>query len=367
MKAGILKERLRWAIGAAEKITGKNLSLPTLAYVLVEAKNKNLFVKATNLDLGIKINLPAKVEADGQVMIAGGIVANFLGSLYGQDKVELATTLNALTVPTSSTKSVIKTYSADDFPTIPEVAGGEEIQLSAVQFIHGLKAVAYAAANSDIKPEIASVYLYHQNGELVFVATDSFRLAEKRVKLDQKITTEPKLIIPIRNIMEVMRIFEGNDELLTVKYNNHQVAFITEQIYLTSRLVEGVFPDYRQIVPTSRKTEVVILKNDLLNTMRLSTIFADKLNQINLKIITADKLLEINSRNSDVGETTINLDATLEGEDIEISLNARYLLDCLSSIAADSLIVSFNGRQRPIMLKGVGDAHFTYLIMPLNR
>src|SRR3989344_487991 len=233
MKAGILKERLRWAIGAAEKITGKNLSLPTLAYVLVEAKNKNLFVKATNLDLGIKINLPAKVEADGQVMIAGGMVANFLGSLYGQDKVELATTLNTLTVATSSTKSVIKTYSADDFPTIPEVAGGEEIQLSAVQFIHGLKAVAYAAANSDIKPEIASVYLYHQNGELVFVATDSFRLAEKRVKLDQKITTEPKLIIPIRNIMEVMRIFEGNDELLTVKYNNHQVAFITEQIYLT--------------------------------------------------------------------------------------------------------------------------------------
>ena len=100
MKAGILKERLRWAIGAAEKITGKNLSLPTLAYVLVEAKNKNLFVKATNLDLGIKINLPAKVEADGQVMIAGGIVANFLGSLYGQDKVELATTLNTLTVAT---------------------------------------------------------------------------------------------------------------------------------------------------------------------------------------------------------------------------------------------------------------------------
>jgi len=367
MKVEILKEKIKWAIGAAEKITGKNLSLPTLSYVLLEAKNKTLSVRATNLDLGIKIDLSAKIEADGQVMIAGGMVANFLSSLYGQDKVVLGTTLNNLTVATPSTKSVIKTYPADDFPTIPEVVDGEEIQLPTTQFIQGLKTVAYAAASSDIKPEIASVYLYHQGNELVFVATDSFRLAEKRLKLDQKIKIEPKLIIPIRNIMEVIRVFEGNDELMTVRYNNHQVAFVTEQIYLTSRLIEGVFPDYRQIVPIGHKTEAVILKTDLLNTMRLSTIFADKLNQINLKIITADKLLEVNSRNSDVGETTVNLDATLEGEDIEISFNARYLLDCLSSIDADSLAVSFNGRQKPIMLKGVGDAYFTYLIMPLNR
>ena len=367
MKVEILKEKLKWAIGTAEKITGKNLSLPTLAYVLVEARSKNISVQATNLDLGIKINLPAKVEIDGRVMIAGGLVANFLGSLYGQDKIELATTLNTLTASTPGTTSVIKTYLPDDFPTIPEIVGGEVIELPTTKFLQGLKAVAYAASNSDIKPEIASVYLYHQNGELVFAATDSFRLAEKRIKLDQKITTEPKLIVPIRNALEIMRVFEANDELLTIKYNNHQVAFVTEQIYLTSRLVEGVFPDYRQIIPTGHQTEAVILKTDLLNTMRLSTIFADKLNQINLKIVTADKLLEVNSRNSDIGETTVNLDATLEGDDVEISFNARYLLDCLSSITADSLTLAFNGRQRPIILRGVGDASFTYLIMPLNR
>ena len=367
MRAEISKEKLKWAIGSAEKITGKNLSLPTLSYVLIKAKNKILSIRATNLDLGIRIDLPTKVESEGQVMVAGGMAANFLGSLYGQDRVVLATTLNNLTVATSTTKSVIKTYPSDDFPTIPDITSAEVLELPASLFLQGLKSVAYAAANSDIKPEIASVYLYHHNGELVFAATDSFRLAEKRIKLEQKIKTEPKLIIPIKNVMEIMRVFDGNDELMKIWYNHHQVAFVTEQVYLTSRLVEGVFPDYRQIVPTSSTTEAVILKNDLLNTVRLSTIFADKLNQINLKIVTTDKLLEISSRNSDVGETTVNLEATLEGDDIEISFNARYLLDCLSSIAPDSLTLSFNGRQKPIMLQGVGDAYFTYLIMPLNR
>lgn len=367
MKVEYLKDKLKWAIATAEKITGKNLSLPALAYVLLSAKNRQLTVQATNLDLGIKITLPVKVEEEGQVMVSGVILANFLSSLFGDNKITLSTSTNTLSVATTGTASVLKTYPTDDFPTIPTVTEGEMIKLPATQFLAGLRAVSYAASLSDIKPEIASVYIYHKTDELIFVATDSFRLAEKRLPLKQKITVDLALIIPIKNITEILRVFDGIDEELTLTYSHHQVAFATEQIYLTSRLVEGLYPDYQQIMPTNQMTEAVISKTELLNTLRLATIFSGKLNQINFKILTKEKLLEITSRDSDIGESSSRLAATLDGENVEISFNIRYLLDCLQSVTTDNVNLAFNGKQRPILVRGVGVKTFTYLIMPLNR
>jgi DNA polymerase-3 subunit beta len=367
MKVEILKEKIKWAVSSADKVTGKNLSLPALAYVSLEAKGRELSIRATNLDVGLRINLPAKVEEEGQVMVSGSVMANFLSSLYHQDKVELTTVTNTLTVATANTTSVLKTYPTDDFPTIPEISDGQTLSIPATQLVAGLRSVIYAASFSDIKPEIASVYLYGTGDELVFVATDSFRLAEKRLRLKTKLTEEPKLIIPIKNSTELVRIFEGIDDEVMITYNGHQVAFATDQIYLTSRLVEGVFPDYRQIMPTSYATEVIMLKNDLLNTLKLSTIFSDKLNQITVRAGVKDKIFEITSRNTDVGESTSRVSATLSGDEVEISFNVRYLLDSLSSIAPESLRMAFNGKQRPIVIRGEGDNSFTYLIMPLNR
>ena len=227
--------------------------------------------------------------------------------------------------------------------------------------------VAYAAALSDIKPEIASVYLYSRDGEINLVATDSFRLAEKRLILEAKVAVEPKLIIPVKNIAEILRVLEGASDQVTLTYNNHQLAFSGEGYYLTSRLVEGVYPDYRQIMPVETKTGVVVLKSDLQNALKVSNVFTDRLNQVNLKVAIKDGLFELSSRSSDIGESTTNLEATLQGEDLEVSFNVRYLLDCLAAITSDSISLKFNGRGRPIMISGIGDNSFTYLIMPLNR
>jgi len=367
MKLECTKEKLRSAVGAAERAAGKNLSLPALAHVLLEATDRGLVIRATNLDLGLTITLPAKVEKKGKVLISGGVMANFLANLAKIEKIQLETTTNTLTVRAGAVNSVFKTYPADDFPTIPSVAGGQTITLSAHQLVDGLRAVVYAASLSDIKPEIASVYLHERDGELLAVATDSFRLAEKKLRPETKLPAGLKLIIPIKNAAETVRILESVAEPVTLSFNQHQLSFSTEQIYLTSRLVEGVFPDYRQIVPTGGSTQAVILKADLLAALRLATIFSDRLNQIGLRAAPAEKLLELSAQNSDIGEATNQLPATLEGEELTISFNARYLLDALGVIGGDSVTLFFNGRGRPMMVRGVGDDSFTYLIMPLNR
>ncbi len=367
MKLETFKEKLRTAVGLAERTTGKNLSLPILSFIKLEASERVLTLKATNLDLGIEVVLPAKVGEPGELMVSGPTINNFLGHLSKDEKVSLETSGNVLTVVTTHTRAAFTTHPVDDFPLIPRVEGGASFTLPARRLLEGFKAVSYAASFSDIKPEIASVYIYQADGDLIFVATDSFRLAEKRIVLESKIKEEVKLIVPIKNVGELMRVLEGAEDEVEVRFNQNQVSLATPGIYLTSRLVDGVFPDYRQIMPTESKTQVVALKLDLLNSFKLATVFTDKLNQITIRAAVTRGACELYSRNAEVGENTTLLEATLEGEDLEASYNVRYILDGFPSLVLDSITLRFNGKNRPLVLAAVGDSTFTYLVMPLNR
>jgi DNA polymerase-3 subunit beta len=367
MKLETFKEDLRLAIAGAERVTGKNLSLPTLGYVMLEAKERSLLVRATNLDLGVEISLPAKVAEPGQLTVSGAVLGNFLANLNKDEKIVLETRQNTLAIVTTHTKSAFNTYPSDDFPSLPKAPAAAGVKLPTSYLTAGLKAVSYAASNSDIKPEIASVYLYQDGGDLVFVATDSFRLAEKRIVLDKKVSEPLALIIPIKNALEILRLFEGVGGEAVLSATPDQLFISAGNIFFTSRLVAGVFPDYRQIMPTNAATEAVVLKNDLFNTLKLANIFTDKLNQILFKVSPQSGQLELSSRSSEIGEVASSLEATLEGEVVEANYNARFVLDCFSSLTTDSISLSFNGRSRPVALRGIGDQSFTYLVMPLNR
>jgi DNA polymerase-3 subunit beta len=141
----------------------------------------------------------------------------------------------------------------------------------------------------------------------------------------------------------------------------------SDGVYLTSRVIDGVFPDYRQILPKEFKTEAVVLKQDLLSSLKLSNIFSDKFNQVNFSIKPKAKMFEISSINSDVGENKTNLDATMTGEDVELGFNFKYFLDCFQSINSDSISIKLNQSSKPMVISGVSDKSFTYLIMPMNR
>lgn len=367
MKLECLKDKLRWAIGVAEKTTGKNLSLTALNYVLLETKNRQLKISSTNLDLGIELFVPAKIETDGRTLINPGVLGNFLNTI-DSEKITIELIGNNLAISSPTNSSLFRTYPVDDFPGIPHHQPNETIALPLGVFLIGLRAVWYSSSISDIKPEISSVYIYQDGKELVFVATDSFRLAEKKVLLAKPPTINHKLIIPIKNIVEILKIFnEINSEEIQLGITEHQVSFATDTMFLTSRLIDGVFPDYRQIISPTSTTEAVLLKSELIRALKLSQIFSDRLNQINLKILPAEKLFEFNSKNTEVGETTTKIEATLTGESLEVSFNARYLLDSFQSLMADNVTLRGNGRNKPIIVQGVGDNTFTYLMMPLNR
>lgn len=360
------REQMQKCIMSAERVTSKNSSLPILNSVLLTTNGKSIIIRATNLEVGVEFQIPAEIKKEGSIAISGALFSNILTNIPDEENISISVTDNVCKIITKSKNITIKSFLADDFPTIPIISDEGSFTIQSQNFIQGVKAVLTSAAISDIKPEISSVYIYQKEKFLVFVATDSFRLAEKKINY----TGDPLsqgVIIPVKNIIEIIKVFESVNENILFKITKNQISCVSKSVYITSRVIQGVYPDYEQILPKNNTTEVVILKQDLINTLKLSTLFSDKFNKIQFIIDPAEKKCLITTKNFDIGETEANLTVTMSGEPIEISLNGKHLFDCLNTINQDSIIIQCNGATKPAVIRGLGDQSFTYLTMPLTK
>ena len=358
-------EEIKNRISQTERITGKNLTLPVLNSILLVASGKTLKFRSTNLSLGIEIEIPAKIEKEGILAVSGSVLNNTFLNFFQNESVKLEGVDGNLLIQTKKSKIKLKGQPHEDFPTIPRVVG-KDFDVESKKLIDGIKSVYYSASISDIKPEISSVFIYTDEDSLVFVSTDSFRLAEKKIKI-KGLPEIGGILIPFKNVSEILRVFGEFSGMIKISFNKNQISFSSDDVYLTSRVIDGVFPDYRQIIPKNSTSSAVVLKQDLLNALKLSNIFSDKFNQVNLKIAPKEKVFELSSANNDIGENKTFLDAAITGEGVELGFNYKYFLDCFQSINTDSLSIKLSGAGSPMVISPVSDSSFTYLIMPMNR
>lgn len=366
MKVEAIKDKLQMVVGKTERFSGKHLSLPILSHLLLIAKRGTLTVRATNLDMGIEYSIPVKIEKEGSVAVPAGVFSSFISNLRNAKSITLEQKEQKLLVLSSSAEALINATASDDFPTIPK-AEGTAFALDPQVLVKGLRSVQYAGAVGNLKPELSSVYLYHDQEELVFAATDSFRLAEKRVPLKKGTAPIQSVLIPVKNAGELVRLLEDEREELKVSIGKGQLSIEGNGFYVTTRLVEGSFPDYRQIIPKEFSTEAVALREDMAGALKLTTLFSDRFNQLRLKIDPKKKTFLLVARNGDLGESTESVPAALTGTSIESNFNHRYVSDCLAVIGSDSISFRFSGENRPLLIGGVGDPSFRYLVMPMNR
>ncbi len=359
------RDKFSEVIGKLEKVTGKNLTLPALAGIMIDAENNTVSIRATNLDVGAEIKIPAKVKSTGKALVPGSILSHYLSSNRGEKSISIEIDDNVLKLSSDSQSVKINTLPMEDFPIIPKPETVEEFEIPSEELVRGLRAVWYASSANSMKPELSSVYFAGEGETLVMVGTDSFRLAEKRIKIKQFFSGA--FLLPVKNVSDVIRMFEGENTSVTVKSGKNQVSFISGDTYMVSRTTEGSFPDYKQIIPKETKTEAVLLREDLSRILKTATIFADKFNQINVEVSAAKKKFSVSTRNSDVGEYKEEVVAAITGEDVSINFNHKYIADCLQSVASDSVSMSMNGQGKPIIIRPVGDKSFLYLAMPMNR
>ena len=359
-------DKIKNALSLADKMTGKNLSLPTLQVLLFTASGKEIKLRATNLNVGIEIAIPAVVEQEGSVLVKGDVITNVCNNLESSDKVTFSLSGENLLIQTKKAKTIVKCLpQEEDFPTLP-VVEGESFSIKTETLAEGIRSVYFCAATTEIKPEIASIFIYSENETMYFVATDSFRLAEKKIKIS-KIPDISKILIPYKNISDVLRVVDMLPENTKVIFNKNQLSLSGGGIYFTTRLIDGAFPDYHLILPKEEQTKVVLMKQELLSTLRLSTIFSDKFFQVLFSVSSDKKIVTIESKNNDIGSSETTIDAVIEGDPIEVTFNLKYFLDVFQSINGDSISLSFTKPNKPILVKSIQDNSFLYLLVPTNR
>lgn len=365
MKLECSIEKIKNALVTLERVTGKNLTLPVLSSILWVASGKLLKLRATNLNIGIEIDIPAIIEKEGTVAIRGDILSSLFSVLQGDSNVLFEMINGNMSVKTKSNTILLKSIPHEDFPTIP-VVEGEKVILPSKKFIEGIRSVYYSASVSEIKPEIGSIYIYPEEDMLVFVATDSFRLAEKKIKIKQKLSFVG-ILLPFKNTTEIIKVFDSIDDDITLTLQKNQISLSAPNIYLTSRVIDGNFPDYKQIIPKNSTTQAVVLKQDFISSLKISNIFSDKFNQITMTVKPTEKVFELEAKNTDIGENTTFISGALSGESVSANFNYKYIVDCFQSISADSLNLELNGSNKPMIIRAVGDGSFMYLVMPMNR
>ncbi len=366
MKLEILRENLDTSVSVAAKVSNKNLSLPVLGCVVFVVEKGKAELKSTNLDLSVEAILKARVLEDGVSAVPAHILAQTVAALTDQ-KLILRTHSNNLVIDGERGTTSITLVDSAEFPTIPHVQKGmgTEAALPAKVFSAALRSVAFSASTSSVKPELASIRLSLDHGELIAVATDSFRLAEAKVPVKAK-GSFGAVLLPARNIGDILRAVDESEEV-EIRIGENQASFTSEFGRITSRTVDGTFPDYRSIFPRDFVASATCLKEDAIKAFRKISIFLDSFNQVHMSLKASEKTFTVRALNASVGETTDHIPAALQGEDIDINFNARYITEALSTIAGDSVTFSIAGAGRPMVMTDTPHKGFTYLVMPMNR
>lgn len=374
MKLKILKSKLREGLNIVERIAAKSLTLPILNNVLIKAEKNFLNLSTTDLEIGIKWWNLAKIEREGVITIPARVFSNFIG-LLEEKPVNLEVKNHTLVIETEKYQTKIKGFDPEEFPIIPKITEGESISIDNILFCQGLNQVVQIPILSSARPEISGVYLCFHKDLVKIVATDSFRLGEKKLFFEKNLPLlqEYSLILPQKAAKEIVNIFGEQKGELKIYFSTNQILFelpmeetAHPKIQLISKLIEGEYPNYQAIFPKESETKIVLGKNEFLNQLRAASLFASKMNEVRLKTNRKKEKVEIFSQNPELGEYHSSLLGKISGKESEVSFNWRFLIDGLSNIKSSEVALELNGEEGPAVLKPVADASYVYLVMPVK-
>jgi len=369
MKIQCIAENLATGLNLAGRVTGGKQTLPVLGNVLVKTEKGRIKLASTNLEIGISCWIGGKVEKEGEITVPARLFTDYLNSLKPDEKITLETEGDTLKFKNQNFKASLKGIPSSEFPLIPEVKGKVRVNIPTTTLKEGLRQVVFATAQDEVRPVLGGVFCNITKGELVLAATDSYRLAEKKIKLGKPASGEMAVIVPQRSIQELVRILEEEQEEIEIRVEENQILFKGTAFQLVSRLIEGSFPQYTQIIPEETEVKAKINTADFLSTVKTAGLFArEGQNAVRISINPQAKgqELEILASGAQAGEVTSNLAAKVEGKQTEISFNVKYLADALSAIRDQEISLELSGKLNPGVLRPNGSSDYIYVIMPIR-
>lgn len=375
MKLSCTQENLSRALAAVEKIITKSAALPVLSNVLLEVDGGRLRISATNLEVGINYWIGAKIEQGGAITAPARVLTSFVIKLPNA-KINIEDKPNkTLIIKTSEATANIKGLDAKEFPIIPQLKERALCEVRNSDFKNALLSTVIAVAPNEIRPEISGVFLSFDatKNTLTVVGTDSFRLAEKIISLTPAAggktgeSENAAIILPKNTVNELIRILDNADRT-RVTLSVNQVLFEMDGINLVSRLIDGKYPDYKQIIPSAFKTKVFLETKALVNSVKMASLFSDaRLMNLSLKTNAGESSLEVMAESGEVGSHHSKIKAKIEGEDIEVMFKHKDLLEGLAGVSDEKVVLGLNGASSPAVLKPASEkSNYLYVILPLT-
>lgn len=365
MELSVTQENLAKALNNVGRVASARAGLPVLGNILIRTDGTRLLVAATNLEIASTQYIGAKVISPGSITIPAKLVAEFVSSLP-KDTVTISTKDTRMTISSGSYTSVINGVDAEEFPELPAIEEKSAIHytLNSSDFKHAVTQTVITASSDSTRPVLTGVYWHSHEGSLYLAATDGYRLAERRL-VETK--SEVAAIIPASTLHEVLRTMTDSDNEVDVLFDETQVRFRVGESEITSRLIDGNYPDYRQLIPKTAETAITVKAAHLLRTTKIAALFARSSGgSITLKADAETQKLSIHSIASELGENTSEIDVSVTASG-QVTLNSRYVIEALGVIDADEVSFGFNGKLSPIVLRSTEKKpNYLHIIMPLK-
>ena len=375
MKLISVQENLKKGLLIVSHGTGKNINLPILNNILIKAYQNSIELISTNLEIGIIHKLRGKVEEEGEFTVDAKIITEYV-NLLPSENVEIEEVDGELKIECDNYKTKIKGESAKEFPLIPSVSADNYYSCGVGDLKKALNGVAFAVSNSENRIELSGVLFNFENNKLILVATDSYRLAEKIIEINSNNEfNNQKLIVPARTVQELLRILSNyNSEDLSfeqkgevrISVSDNQILFTIESVDLVSRLINGQYPDYKQIIPDKSKTDIITSKQNLSRAVKAVAIFSKTgVNDVSLEFKNNKIIISASSGQS--GESRVDVDAEISGIDNEVAINYRYLVDGLNNISSDQVRLKVVSNNTPCVLTAEAEDDYLYVVMPIRQ
>ncbi len=375
MKFTCTRENLSYVLDLVSGITTKQNNLPILSHILIKAEESGVEIISTNLETAVKVHLRAKVDTTGTFAVPGKTISELI-HLLSDEQVNIELVGNELTIQCGGASTKIKGSPADEFPVIPEVEETQAYVVNANAFQDSLGKVLFATSKAEVRPELSGVcfhFGFQENNSLVLAATDSYRLAEKSLPLIQG-KEELRCIVPGRVVAEFIRLLgiskgkgDGEHQVrILVGSSNMTVRY--DQFEIMSRLIDGSYPDYKQIIPSQFKTKAILPTFLLVKSIKTASIFSSTgINAIQCEIQSKEGRMKVYSMSSQTGEFESYVDGVVEGEDNKTVLNFRYVVDGVNQMETDEVEFLMNSADASCLFRPKGKDDYLYLVMPIRQ
>ena len=370
MKVLALKNQLREGLEIAQRVATKSPALPVLGNILLSAKGGEIQLAATDLQMGITYQFLGTTQEGGRVVFDAHFLSSLLAISSGE-RVSLATEGKTLSITTGDHEATLKTVDEEEFPIIPSFQENDPFfEVETKVFCDGLNQVVGMTGQSQARPEISGVFFRLDKKTARAVATDSFRLAEYTIDLEQEVTGV-EIIIPTRAVHELVRILLVVTEVgaVTLVASNNQVYFKMGDTDLVTRLIEASYPDYKKVIPTSFVTEVVVSTEEIANALRMASIFTtNQANNVHFKI--DDQEVRLTSAASQHGQEvtalTVEVMHHTEEKSFDVAFNTRYLLDAVNAAGGTKQVIKFSGPTSPAVVVNPDIPPYQHIVMPIR-